>query len=81
MMQGAIKGGGTEMGRNHVREVVVHAAQGEEARVLAGRLGSFHAELIMRRLRQSGLPAEQQLAVLDRVMAILRDREAGASKQ
>ncbi len=58
--------------RNAAREVKVHAPDFEEEHILADRVSEFHAELIERRLAGSGLSAEQQIAVVDKIIESLR---------
>lgn len=67
------------MRKNRVQEMVVHPLESREACALAGRVSGFHGELIARRLRQSGLSAEEQTAVLDRVLELLKERAAGTA--
>lgn len=63
------------MRKNRVQDIVIHGADSGEARAAAGGMSAFHAELIARRLRQASLTAEERIAVLDRVVAILRSRD------
>ena len=57
------------MRKNQIKSIIIHTA---ECGVADDKLSAFHAEVIGRRLAQSGLAPAQQIAVIDAVIAGLK---------
>lgn len=63
------------MRKRPVQNVVVHIADNTDFYTLFGKVGKFHTDLIERRLKQSDLTTEQKIAVIDKILEILKSRE------
>lgn len=58
-----------------IRQVIVHIADDADRSALADRVSQYHADVIERRLKQSGLSANQKIEVIDKVLNDLQRRE------
>lgn len=56
------------MGKNCVQRVVVHLDEQASGLSLSDKISQFHVDIIERRLASSGLSAEDQIAVIKRIM-------------
>ena len=63
------------MSKHVVQGIVLHTPPNSPSHSLANRVSEFHAEVIERRLKQTNLTTEQQVAVLDRILTNLRAHE------
>lgn len=66
------------MHQNRIHRIVGHLSNDTARPPLPERLAEFHAEVIERRLAQSGLPVDQQLAALNRIILHLQEQEVKA---
>ncbi len=56
---------------NIARKVIVHGPTCESSgRLLTERMNAFHADIIERRLNQSGLTAKQKIAVINKIIKL-----------
>lgn len=51
-----------------IRQVIVHIADDADRSTLADRVSEYHAMIIERRLNESGLPLDQKIAVIDKIL-------------
>ena len=63
------------MKKNLVRSVSVHIKDGADMNALADMISDLHADIIERRLKNSGLSSKQQAEVIDRIIENLKSRE------
>ncbi len=63
------------MYKNRIRNIDIHEPGGVDVYALADKVSEFHAEIIERKLHQSGLTTEQKIAVVDRIIEELKSRE------
>lgn len=63
------------MGKNGIRNIVVHISDNADIHTLADRISEFHVDIIERRLNQSNLATEQKIAVIDKIIDDLKSRE------
>ncbi|MBD5146791.1 MAG: hypothetical protein HDT21_12920 [Ruminococcus sp.] len=63
------------MKKNLVRNVSVHIYDGADLNALADMISDLHADIIERRLKDSGLSPKQQAEVIDRIIENLKSRE------
>ena len=63
------------MYQNRIRHIVIHEPDGGDIHALDDKVSEFHAEIIERKLYQSGLTTEQKIAVIDRIIKELKSRE------
>ncbi|MBD5139087.1 MAG: hypothetical protein HDT24_07250 [Ruminococcus sp.] len=63
------------MKKNLVRNVSVHIDDGADLNALADMISDLHADIIERRLKNSGLSPKQQAEVIDRIIENLKSRE------
>lgn len=63
------------MRKNLVRSVSVHIEDGADLNALADMISDLHADIIERRLKNSGLSPKQQAEVIDRIIENLKARE------
>ena len=63
------------MKKNLVRNVSVHIDDGADLNALADMISDLHADIIERRLKNSGLSPKQQADVVDRIIENLKSRE------
>lgn len=63
------------MKKNLVRSVSVHIDDGADLNALADMISDLHADIIERRLKNSGLSPKQQAEVIDRIIKNLQSRE------
>lgn len=60
------------MAKFPVKNVTVQLADGADITAVADMLGELHADIIERRLKASGLSAEQQIEVIDKIAEKLK---------
>lgn len=63
------------MRKNLIRSVSVHIEDGADLNALADMISDLHADIIERRLKNSGLSPKQQAEVIDRIIENLKARE------
>ncbi|MDE7302480.1 MAG: hypothetical protein K2N60_04070 [Oscillospiraceae bacterium] len=63
------------MRKNLVRSVSVHIEDGADLNALADMISDLHADIIERKLKNSGLSPKQQAEVIDRMIENLKARE------
>lgn len=63
------------MGRNKVSRVVVHTDKVESQLALTERVSEFHAGIIERRLRESGLTTDIKIEVINGIIESFREQE------
>lgn len=63
------------MGKNSIRNVIVHISDDTDIHSLSNRINEFHVDIIERRLNQSNLTTEQKTAVIDKIIDELKSRE------
>lgn len=63
------------MKKNHVQTVIIHMEDCPDPSRLWGSVSTFYAGYIGRKLSQSDLTPEQQIAVIDKVIKNLKLRE------
>ena len=63
------------MYQNRIRHIVIHEPDDGDIHALADKVSEFHAEIIERKLNQSGLSVEQKIAVVDKILDDLKSRE------
>lgn len=68
------------MGKNVAKKVVLHGSPAPGSAGPAGELNAFYVEVVERRLGEWNLTKEQKLAVLDRLVAALKEREKPGGK-
>lgn len=62
------------MRQSKIKRVVVHT-EGADRTVLAERVSVFHVDTIERYLKIAGLTTARKLAVIDGIVAVLREKE------
>lgn len=60
------------MAKFPVKNVTVQLADGADITAVADMLSELHADIIERRLKASGLSAEQQIEVIDKIAEKLK---------
>lgn len=63
------------MSKNRIGHIIVHEPDGGDVHALADKVSEFHRDIIERKLNQSGLSAEQKIAVIDKILDDLKSRE------
>lgn len=63
--------------RNKIKRVVVHT-EGTDCTVLAERVSAYHADIIERRLKDTGLTATRKMAVIDGIVELLQVSEGNS---
>lgn len=63
------------MRKNHIQNVFVHISGNTDHHSLADQMSQFHADIIERRLYQSGLTTEQKIQIIDKIIVSLKLRE------
>ncbi|HIW74694.1 MAG TPA: hypothetical protein H9684_10250 [Firmicutes bacterium] len=63
------------MRKNRIRSIVIHEPDSGDIHALADKISEFHADVIERKLHQSGLTMEQKIAVIDKILEDLKSRE------
>lgn len=63
------------MYKNRIRNIVIHEPEGRNIHALADRVNAFHVTVIERKLNQSLLTIEQKIAVIDKIIEILKSRD------
>lgn len=69
------------MKKSRIRDVIVHSADHAGQYALSGRLSEFHAEVIERRLKELPLPEKQKIAVIDKIIENMKQKETGGGNQ
>lgn len=63
------------MYKNRIRNIVVHEPDGRDIHALADKVSEFHADVIERKLNQSNLTTKQKIAVINKIIDVLKSRE------
>ena len=63
------------MYKNCIQNIVVHKSDGGNIHALANKVNAFHVAIIERKLNQSPLTIEQKVAVIDKILEILKLRD------
>lgn len=63
------------MYKNRIRNIVIHEPEGRNIHALADKVNAFHVAVIERKLNQSLLTIEQKIAVIDKIIEILKSRD------
>lgn len=63
------------MGKRCICNVVIHVPEELNVNHLTERVSDFYIEIAERRLKNSGLPQEKQIAVIDRIMEKRKENE------
>lgn len=58
-----------------VHYVIGHVADDMDIHTLANKVSEFHAGVIERQLKQSGLTTQQKIIVIDRILQNMKSRE------
>ncbi|MGM9607276.1 MAG: hypothetical protein ACI3XJ_07205 [Oscillospiraceae bacterium] len=58
-----------------IRQVIIHTAEDADLSALDDQVSQWHADIIERRLKESGLSADQKIAVIDRIIDYLQNTE------
>ena len=61
------------MRKHQASKITVHFAKPEDVDWLQEQAGSFYAEQVRQRLNQSGLSAEQKIAVVKKIAELLEN--------
>lgn len=61
------------MKKPQIQSLIPHIVPYEGEKPLSAQVAALHGQVISRRLRQSGLTAEQKAAALDGLLAAVRD--------
>ena len=78
-MRRALSKRGRRMGKNRIRNVVIHVTEHTDRAALAEKVCKFHVAVIERRIHQSNLPPNQRILLLDRIIENCRASERVAS--
>ena len=60
------------MKKNFVQDVIIHVDDNIDFYALANKVSKFHTDIIERKLNQSNLTVEQKIAVVDKIIGILK---------
>lgn len=60
------------MKKNRVQKIVIHDGIDSDNCLATEKIDGFHADIIERRLKASGLTAQQQTAVIDQIINNIR---------
>jgi len=60
------------MKKPQIQGIIPHTIPYEGEKPLSGQVAALHGQVIFRRLRQSGLTAQQKAAALDEIIAAVR---------
>lgn len=63
------------MYKNRIRNIVIHEPEGRNIHTLADKVNAFHVTVIERKLNQSLLTIEQKVAVIDKIIEILKSQD------
>lgn len=63
------------MKKNQIQNVIIHASDNMDLRVLASKINEFHVDIIERRLNNSNLTLDDKIAVIDHISKNLKSRE------
>ena len=63
------------MYKNRIRNIVIHEPDGGNIHALADKVNAFHVAVIERKLKHSPLTIEQKIAVIDKILEILKSRD------
>ena len=63
------------MYKNRIQNIIIHESNNNGNHAFADRVSEFHMDIIERRLKQSGLAAEQQICIIDKIAANLKLQE------
>ena len=67
------------MYKNRIQNIVVHKPDGGDIHALADKVNAFHVAVIERNLKHSSLTTEQKVAVIDKILDILKSRDIDGS--
>ncbi len=60
------------MRKSKIKNVMVHKVAPSDIQLLSDKMSAFHAEIIERKLKQSGLSKKSKLEVLDKIINNLK---------
>lgn len=63
------------MRKNKIKNIMVHKVEPIDKQPLSHKISSFHAEIIERKLKQSGLSKKNKLEVLDKIINNLNSND------
>lgn len=69
------------MKKNYVQKVMIHVPDNRDIHALSDKVNAFHVDIMERKLNQSALTTEQKIAVIDKIMEILKLREVNGMIQ
>lgn len=63
------------MRKGCIGNVIIHIPDQYDADVMAERINKFYIEIAERKIKNSGLPKEDQIEVIDRIMEKMKAKE------
>lgn len=60
------------MRKNIIKSVIIHKVECSDMQFLSNKISGFYADIIERKINQSGLLKKQKLEIVDRIIANLK---------